>query len=77
MSREKFEKLDEIEEIIKNEKAIFIGDGYRVRGDAITEGYLDGAWYAWQEQQKRIDNVSKYLVDSCGFDKSQVQELLK
>lgn len=53
--REEFEKLPEIAEIIVREKAVFIGDGYRIRGNDQAESYLDGAWYTFQEQQKKKD----------------------
>lgn len=59
--REEFEKLPEIAEIIVREKAVFIGDGYRIRGNDQAESYLDGAWYAFQEQQKKIDEALKIL----------------
>ena len=61
--RERFEKLPEIAEIIKNEKAVFVGDGYRIRGNDRAEAYLDGAWYAFQEQQKKIDSMLDHV---CG-----------
>ena len=50
---------------LKNEKAVFVGDGYRIRGNDRAEAYLDGAWYAYQEQQKKID-LLKYIIDSLG-----------
>lgn len=65
--REKFEKLPEIAAHIHN--VIFdIGcDEYlpKKMGYVIHEFsayFLNGAWYAFQEQQKKIDNVNK-LID--------------
>ncbi|MBQ0111515.1 MAG: hypothetical protein KBT03_00125 [Bacteroidales bacterium] len=86
--REQFEKLPEIANLIQEGNAFYCdkGDWYLCPNidDSAIETALDMAWYTFQEvhkelleQQKRIDTVSKYLVDSCGFDKSEVQELLK
>lgn len=58
-NREEFEKLPEIAKILKDEdthwcdkRSIYINQ--RVFQDSIT-GYLNGAWYAFQEQQKKLD----------------------
>lgn len=79
--REEFEKLDEIAEILKDEdthwcdkRGMYINQ--RVFQDSTT-GYLNGAWYAFQEQQKRIDRLKKYLIDSCAFDENYIEEILK
>ena len=48
--------------------------------DYASASYLNGAWYAFQEQQKKIDAVLQYL-DGCHrkieIDKKYIQELLK
>ena len=33
-----------------------------------NHGYLNGAWYAFQEQQKKIDKALKHVVDHGGYD---------
>lgn len=37
----------------------------------------EGAKWAWAEQQKRIDRLKKYLIDSCAFDDDYIEEILK
>ena len=66
MSREEFEKLPEIAAHIHN--VIFdIGCGEYLpknMGYVIHEFsayFLNGAWYAFQEQQKKIDAVLKHI----------------
>lgn len=63
MSREKFEKLPEIAEklhtVVYNEDlnqyhAAMISSGLSVR-------YVQGAWYAFQEQQKKIARLQSAL----------------
>lgn len=60
--REQFEKLPEIAEIIK--EGVF-WDGEIYRRTAICKlthlYYVRGAWYAFQEQQKKIDGALKEL----------------
>lgn len=55
LDREAFEKLPEVASILKGNDCRFLGDGYRVYGDNELQCYLDGAWYAYQEQQKKLD----------------------
>lgn len=89
-NREKFEALPEIAEILKDEdthwcdkRSIYINQ--RVFQDSIT-GYLNGAWYAFQEQQIKLDAIKKKLsdiYDACdeyktvGYLLDEIQELLK
>lgn len=54
-NKEEFEKLPEIASILKGNDCRFLGDRYRVYGDNELQCYLDGAWYAFQEQQKKLD----------------------
>ena len=62
--REEFEKLPEISEIIK--EGVF-WDGEIYRRTAICKlthlYYVRGAWYAYQEQQKKIDSMLDHV---CG-----------
>lgn len=89
--REEFEKLDEIAEILKDEdthwcdkRGMYINQ--RVFQDSTT-GYLNGAWYAFQEQQKTIDiqdcgaTEILMIIDDSEYDDStkikRIKELLK
>lgn len=63
--REQFEKLPEIAErlhaVVYNEDlnqyhAAMINSGLSVK-------YIQGAWYAFQEQQKKIDKAKKEIND--------------
>lgn len=62
--REEFEKLPEIARIIKEHDAFYCnkGEWYLCPDDdQFAEAYLDGAWYAYQEQQKKIDKHNAKL----------------
>ena len=84
--REQFEKLPEIKEMLLNNNELkwcyetnrYIN--HRVFQDAET-GYINGALYAFQEQQKKIDEVLNLvckLQHSSGERiYSEVKELLK
>jgi len=66
--REEFEKLPEIAELIKEHDAYYCSKGKWYLcpdDDQFAEAYLDGAWYAYQEQQKTID-LLKNSIDSLG-----------
>ena len=59
-TREEFEKLDEIAETIKN--GIYYDEKSNSYWSAVGASYvslarINGAWYAFQEQQKRIDAI--------------------
>ena len=84
--REQFEKLPEIKEMLLNNdelKWCYETNRYinhRVFQDAET-GYINGALYAFQEQQKKIDEVlnlvCKLQYSSGERIYSEVKELLK
>lgn len=72
MSREAFENLDDIKDILSDHKIYFDGELNQYRGkktvgdDSVSYPswevtYINGAWYAWQEQQKKIDAVLKHI----------------
>ena len=82
-AREELEKLDEIAEILKDEdthwcdkRGMYINQ--RVFQDSTT-GYLNGAWYAFQEQQKKVDEIVKLVHDYTPdyWLDNMIQELLK
>lgn len=84
-----FEKLPEIAEILKSGD-IFFNDVYEAYGsksnDDLTAGFVNGALYAHQEHQQRIDKINHKLVDLhayAGMDDrvnsivDEIKELLK
>ena len=79
--REQFEKLPEIRKIMNENGIYFMNHSgwYEARDfkDFEYEQYINGAWYAFQEQQKKIDTVLNY-VSRDGFTPHHVvKELLK
>lgn len=87
--REEFEKLNEIVEILNRN-----GGGYYKENtnsyhhcNIYYDKYLNGAWYAFQEQQKKIDDakttLGKIYKETEGDDElllkylDEIQELLK
>ena len=91
--RKEFEALPEISGLIKS-RNMFYSDVHNVYWskphDALAEGYFNGAWFAFQAQQKKIDAIKQHVVsfyaeaDLWGFDSGQairqidlIQELLK
>lgn len=89
--REEFEKLPKILNILN--KKVFEYSEFADRYNFIDamvcinarpsqhkdHGLLNGAWYAYQEQQKKIDKVKKYIFDFMDDSEfsSDIQELLK
>ena len=80
--REQFEKLPEIRDSI-SEHIVFIGNKYTTPNPDFYDlvNWLNGAWYAFQEQQKKIDEVlnlvCKLQYSSGERIYSEVKELLK
>ena len=64
-NREEFEKLPEIRKIMNENGIYFMNHSgwYEARDfkDFEYEQYINGAWYAFQEQQKKIDGALKEL----------------
>ena len=60
--REQFEKLPEIRDSI-SEHIVFIGNKYTTPNPDFYDlvNWLNGAWYAFQEQQEKIDGALKEL----------------
>ena len=62
-TREEFEKLNEIAEILNRNG----GGYYKERTNdyhhcnLYFDKFLNGAWYAFQEQQKKINEIKEYL----------------
>ena len=63
--REQFEKLPEIRKIMNENGIYFMNHSgwYEARDfkDFEHEQYINGAWYAFQEQQQKIDGALKEL----------------
>ena len=79
--REQFEKLPRVKSILRLVKYSESSDGYDpLDQKSIYEIYADwsnGAWYAFQEQQKKIDGAIKYLSRDGYTPNWLVKELLK
>ena len=62
--REFFEKLPEIRKIMNENGIYFMNHSgwYEARDfkDFEYEQYINGAWYIYQEQQKKIDSLTAY-----------------
>ena len=80
--REQFEKLPEIADSL-SEHIYFGGDGFYYSSLVNFQGlvnWLNGAWYAFQEQQKKIDAIKNILSDELEYDEvliEKIKELLK
>lgn len=72
--REQFEKLPEIANLIQEGNAFYCdkGDWYLCPNidHSATEMALDMAWYAYQEQQKKIDSVIRLLDEKSMYHKT-------
>ena len=84
MSREKFENLPRVKPILRLVKYSESSDGYDpLDQKSIYEKYADwlnGAWYAFQEQQTKINAVLQYLDTGdhpLDFSANTIRELLK
>ena len=86
--RELFEELPEIRKIMNENGIYFMNHSgwYEARDfkDFEYEQYINGAWYAFQEQQKKIDAVfnaieqSELHQDRTVFGiQDEIKELLK
>lgn len=79
--REQFEKSPEIKEMLLNNdelKWCYETNRYinhRVFQDAET-GYINGAWYAFQEQQKKIARLQSALDDLKEWAQDEKQKSL-
>ena len=79
--REEFEKLLVISNILEDRGVYWsaINDRYESchKWETYFVGYLNGAWHAFQEQQKKIDGAIEYLSRDGYTPNWVVQELLK
>ena len=78
--REEFEKLNEIRDSL-SEYIVFIGNTYTTPNPDFYDlvNWLNGAWYTFQEQQKKIDEIVKLVHDYTPdyWLDNMIQELLK
>lgn len=80
--REEFEKLPEIREIMNSHGIRFMNHSGFYEADEFKdfefEQYVNGAWYNYQEQQKKINTAIEYLDSIEGLVwYEQMKELLK
>ena len=82
--REEFEKLPEISERVDDGWISFRNGIYWNKCLQHGDDYLNGAWHAFQEQQKKIDAVLEFIdSDELGHDARlgdfyrDIKELLK
>ena len=76
--REEFEKLDGIAERVDDGWISLRNGAYWNKCLQRSDDFLNGAWYAFQEQQKKIDKAIEYLDSVEGLVwYEQMKELLK
>lgn len=84
--RKKFEALPQIKELLDDrEKSFFFNEDFEVYGaehlDDFDSGFINGAWYVFQEQQKKIDAALEFTCDVHSENWQEfmhcIQELLK
>lgn len=96
--RKEFEEIAEIKQQIRIGNVEFVGVDEGIYGTNNTDNvshnsccFVNGAWFAFQEQQKKIDAIKQHVVSFYaeadflwGFDSDQairqidlIQELLK
>ena len=59
--RKKFEKLSDIKQALMNQEWKFDG-GYIVYHDLETSMFVNGAWYAFEEQQREIEKLKSKIL---------------
>jgi len=62
--REEFEALPEIAERLKNQTIKFVDSTNRYYCYHYSVEFLNGAWCAFQEQQKKIDAIIKWVEEN-------------
>lgn len=56
LDREEFEKLPEISKRLQHGDVFFNGTCYKSKNSSYRRAtFINGAWYAYQEQQKKLD----------------------
>ena len=65
--RSEFEKLPEVKDSL-SENIVFIGNKYTAANDGFYDlvNWLNGAWYAYQHQQSKVDELQK-RVDAAKY----------
>ena len=81
--REEFEELDEVKLSLKlceydSERDMYDARSAHCEFDEYHTNFVNGAWYAWQEQQKKINKVIEHLDSVEGLVwYEEVKELLR
>ena len=79
--RKQFEALPEIETHLSHGNVFWSDENKTYASEFqslhVVACYVNGAWFAFQEKQKQIDQLKKYLIDSCAFEDEYIEELLK
>lgn len=80
--REEFEKLPEIAVHLNHGNVFWSESGQTYASEFqalhIVACYVNGAWYAYQEQQKKIDKAIEYLDSIEGLVwYEQIKDILK
>ncbi len=88
--REEFEKLDEIAKKLSASDGVYWSSHHGYYNslheyDDYDVGFVNGAWYAFQEQQEKIDAIVSIVRDadlsdgnsSVAIVHDEIQELLK
>ena len=62
--KSEFEKLPEVKDSL-SENIVFIGNKYTAANDGFYDlvNWLNGAWYAYQHQQSKVDELQKRVED--------------
>lgn len=61
MNREAFEKLLGLEEGLKDGSILYQEDRNKYRTSKFDASFINGTWYAYQERQKKIEEVLQQL----------------
>lgn len=73
--REEFEKLPEIANILQSEYWDFIDDDYLIYHDNELCLYVQGAWYAYQEQQKKIEQLLEIINTGLKIERNMNNQI--
>lgn len=73
--REEFEKLPEIAEILKNKTIKFVERANKYYCYQYSVEYLNGAWYAYQDQQKKIEQLLEIINTGLKIERNMNNQI--